>query len=165
MIEALLDYYAKNLAYTRHLLADVHTEQAARQPAEGVNHPLWIVGHLAMTSDRVAGKNLLGLAPQLPDSWSELFGPRSVPVDDFGRYPPLNDLVTALQGVHGAVDEAVRALGAGALDQPTPFERFRERLPTLGHSLTHVLVGHENLHLGQLSTWRRVYGYGPVSLS
>jgi hypothetical protein len=165
MIDPLLDLYAKNLAYTKHLLADVHTEQTAKQPAEAVNHPLWIVGHLATTSDIVAGHYLLGLSRQLPESWEALFGPQSTPVDDFGQYPPMNDLLTALHGAHAAVDQAARELKAEALADPTPFDRFRDRFPTLGHSLTHVLVGHENLHLGQLSAWRRVLGFEAVPLS
>lgn len=164
MRDVLLDLYAKNLANVKQLLADVHGESAARQPVEGMNHPLWIVGHLTVVSDRVGGHHLLGLEAQLPDRWGELFGPRTTPVGDFGRYPPLNELLTALQGSHAAVDRAVRSLEADALAQPTPFERFEERFPTLGHSLTHVLVAHENLHLGQLSAWRRALGYESVAM-
>jgi hypothetical protein len=45
---------------------------------------------------------------------------------------------------------------------PTPIEEVRGFLPTLGDSFVFVMAAHENMHLGQLSAWRRVQGMGRV---
>ena len=42
--------------------------------------------------------------------------------------------------------------------EPTPIEEFRGFLPTLADSFVFVMAAHENMHLGQLSAWRRVQG-------
>lgn len=46
--------------------------------------------------------------------------------------------------------------------QPTPLEAVRGFLPTLGESFVFVMAAHENVHLGQLSAWRRVQGMARV---
>ena len=43
--------------------------------------------------------------------------------------------------------------------QPAAVRGF---LPTLGDSFVFVMAAHENMHLGQLSAWRRVQGMGRV---
>jgi uncharacterized damage-inducible protein DinB len=164
MIDVLSELYAKNLAYAHRLLEDVPAARLSDQPGEGMNHPLWIVGHLAMTSDRVAIKRVLQLEPRLPDAWGSLFGPQSAPVADARQYPAMDQLLEALTATHQHVDQTLRTLDDTSLAEPTPDAGFAERFPTRGHALTHVLVGHENLHLGQLSAWRRMAGFGPVSL-
>jgi uncharacterized damage-inducible protein DinB len=58
----------------------------------------------------------------------------------------------------------VRSLDEAQLAAANPMQRLAERFPTTGHALTHVLVAHENLHLGQLSQWRRVLGLEAVSI-
>jgi hypothetical protein len=46
--------------------------------------------------------------------------------------------------------------------EPTPIEEVRGFLPALGDSFVFVMAAHENMHLGQLSAWRRVQGMGRV---
>jgi uncharacterized damage-inducible protein DinB len=46
------------------------------------------------------------------------------------------------------------------MPQPGPF--LQKELPTLGDILGHLMTTHPSLHLGQLSTWRRVIGLPPV---
>ena len=41
-------------------------------------------------------------------------------------------------------------------------EDIRGFLPTLGDCFVFVMAAHENMHLGQLSAWRRVQGLGRV---
>jgi hypothetical protein len=45
---------------------------------------------------------------------------------------------------------------------PTPLEAVRGFLPTLGDCFVFVMAAHENMHLGQLSAWRRIQGLGRV---
>ena len=46
--------------------------------------------------------------------------------------------------------------------EPTPIEAVRGFLPTLGDCFVFVMAAHENIHLGQLSAWRRMQGMGRV---
>lgn len=48
------------------------------------------------------------------------------------------------------------------IPEPQPIEEVRGFLPTLGDSFVFVVAAHENMHLGQLSAWRRVQGMGRV---
>ena len=65
------------MGYLRMLIADVPDERMAEQPVAGVNHPAWILGHLAYSADR--GRWLLGLNRECPAEWTEMFGPGSKP--------------------------------------------------------------------------------------
>ncbi len=46
--------------------------------------------------------------------------------------------------------------------ETTPLEAVRGFLPTMGDCFIFVTAAHENMHLGQLSAWRRVQGMGRV---
>jgi hypothetical protein len=94
MTEPLLHTWNLNLGYAKRLVADIPEAQMAVQPAAGMNHAAWVLGHLACTADM---------------------------------------------------------LGA-----------IRGFLPTLGDCFVFVMAAHENMHLGQLSAWRRVQGLGRV---
>jgi len=53
-------------------------------------------------------------------------------------------------------------ISAEQLDQTNISERMRPNLPKMHDLLSFVLTGHEAMHLGQLSTWRRVQGHPPL---
>jgi len=165
MLQPLLDAYEKNLTYAKRLAGDLPNEWICEQPSDGVNHPAWIVGHLALTSDRMAGQRLLGLSPQLPDNWTGLFGPGTVPSSDRTEYPLMEDLLTALRGIHAHLDRAVRGHDPQHMSQPIQDDELAGMFPTVGHGLMQVLVRHEMLHLGQFSQWRRIQGFPAVSLA
>lgn len=161
-VDGILLLYRNNLDYAQRLVADLDDDALALQPAAEMNHAAWVLGHLATVSDRVAGGMLLGLTPRLPDQWDELFGVKSIPTDERARYPGKQDLVEALIATHGVIDEKMGEMSDDLLAQPTSHERFAKRFPQMVEALIHVLVGHEQMHLGQLSAWRRVQGMARV---
>src|SRR4051812_35091605 len=55
------------MQYCRTLVADVADERMAEQPLPGVNHPAWILGHLAFSADRA--RWLLGGEKEMPAAW------------------------------------------------------------------------------------------------
>ena len=161
----LIDLYNANLDYARRLLEGVDDDASIVQPAPGVNHPRWIIGHLAGTADRVTGKIGLDLVQQYDDDFYAYFGIGSEPKADGSVYPPLDDLLERLTQRHEANIDALRDapedLFGRTLGDDVP-ERFRARFPTVGHVLLYTMAAHEQMHLGQLSTWRRVRGLGCV---
>lgn len=162
MIPSLLTLYGQNLDYARKLVDDVPHDGMCAQPAAGVNHPAWILGHLAITSDRIAMYRLLGEEPLLPEAWRTLYDEGTEPRNGDTGYPAKHVLLRALEQSHARVEAALRHRPPDTLGMPTPDAEFAALWPTLGMALTYVLVGHEQNHLGQLSAWRRFRGLPAV---
>jgi uncharacterized damage-inducible protein DinB len=162
MFDRELTLYAFNLTYCKLLVADVPDEQFAEQPAEGFNHPAWVLGHLAAVSD--FGLQILGRKFALPAEWHQLFDPGTVPSPERALYPPKAELLAAYEAGHHRLAEAVAA-GADPdrLARPNPVRQLRPVLPTLGDFLAHLLTTHEATHIGQLSAWRRQLGLASVA--
>ena len=109
MFDRELTLYAFNLWYGQHLVADIPDEQLAEQPAEGCNHPAWVLGHLAAIAD--LGLHLLGKPMVLSPEWHELFDPGSIPSPERSLYPPKAELVATYEAAAGWVRAArVRAI-------------------------------------------------------
>jgi len=158
MLRALLTNYADNLNRLRTLTHDLDHAAACAQPMPGMNHPVWVAGHLAIVADRAVAQRLLGQSPVLPDEWVERFTKGSTPAADPGNYPDLVELIAALSERHATVAELVSIEGVHVFEKTTPDEHFRQRFSTLGGALAYTMITHEALHLGQLSAWRRASG-------
>jgi hypothetical protein len=156
-LAVMADLYAKNLDYAHKLTDELPAEKWAVQPAPGMNHAAWVIGHLARTSDFAA--TLIDQQPAvLPENWTTVFGPVSTPSADASIYPDGKALLDALDSAHQRLAGALQKQDLGILDQPPSVERLKSRFPTLRLFVTHVMLTHEMLHLGQLSAWRRVQG-------
>jgi hypothetical protein len=68
----------------------------------------------------------------------------------------------ALEDAHAAIAAALPSIPESRWAETTPLEAVRGFLPTLGDCFVFVMAAHENMHLGQLSAWRRVQGTGRV---
>ena len=159
MIKSVLNTYAFNLTYARMLVADLDAPQMTLQPKPGMNHPAWVLGHLALSSDFAC--NMLGLEPKLPNDWNEKFGMGSKPTAG-GDYPDKDTLLSSLDEAHQRLATALEAADSATLDSQTPNEEFRRVMPTIGDGLVFLATGHECAHLGQLSAWRRASGLPSV---
>ena len=151
-----------NLWYSQKLVADVPDEQMCAQPVAGrvMNHPAFLLGHLAWAAGDVA-TGLLGLPPACPEGWKELFGMGAAPSADRSRYPSKAVLLQTLEDAHARLADAVAKATPETLDRPAP-ERMRSRFPTVGAMLVGLMTAHEASHNGQLSAWRRAMGLPPV---
>lgn len=159
MIEHLLALYEKNLDYARRLVADVPDEKLAHQPAPRMNHPAWVLGHLARAADFTLA--IFEQQPLCPPEWAKVYGRDSQPTSDRGAYGSKAELLHALERAHQHVSAALRCADWTRLDGP-PAENYRARFPTKWQLLIHMMTGHEQMHLGQLSAWRRVQGMPSV---
>ena len=160
MIQHLLFVYDMNLKRAERLVDDLTDEQMVAQPSGVINHPAWTLGHLGATSDALAG--MLGLPSTFPDAWREACRMGSIPSGDAADYPGKAELLEQLRAQHERVAEAVAAVDAERLQQPTP-PRLRERFPTIGDFAAALMTMHEGHHLGQLAAWRRALGLGAAT--
>jgi hypothetical protein len=160
MTNPLLHTWSLNLGYAQRLVADIPDEQMAVQPAPEMNHAAWVLGHLACTADMLG--SMLGLEPVCPADWPALFDWNSSPLSESSRYPTKATLLRALEESHAQIAATLPGVPASRWSEATPLEAVRGFLPTLGDCFVFVLAAHENMHLGQLSAWRRVQGLGRV---
>jgi hypothetical protein len=144
------------MRYCRTLMGDVADDRMAEQPIAGVNHPAWILGHLALMADGTVEK--LGGQKSLPQEWAALFKAGSKPSASRGIYPSKDDLLRAVEQTYQQVRQHAATATAEQLALPTANPRAKEALPTLKEMLALLLSGHMGVHLGQLSSWRRMIG-------
>jgi hypothetical protein len=148
------------MGYCRALVEDVPDERMVEQPLPGVNHPAWILGHLAWSTDRA--RWVLGLPPEFPPEWTTTFGFGTTPSTARGDYPSRDELIGAIEGGFQRLREQAAAATPAQLSQPSPNPRTKEQLPTVKDALAFLLTGHLGVHLGQLSMWRRMIGLPPL---
>jgi hypothetical protein len=156
--------YNMMLGYGQKLVADIPDDQMCAQPVEGrvMNHPAFILGHLAWVHDnRAAALNGQPPAGAATPEWKELFGMGSKPATERSKYPSKAELVKAFEESHARLGEAAAKATPDALAQPSP-EPMRARFPTVGAMVLGLMTSHFATHLGQLSAWRRAMGFPSV---
>ncbi|MEZ6059450.1 MAG: DinB family protein [Planctomycetaceae bacterium] len=147
--------------YCELLLADIDDAQMTNLPHPGMNHPAWIVGHVALAAD--LGAQLLGEDMATDEAWMAMFGPGSTPVDDRSKYPSKADLLAMVTRTYDRLLDLLEAADPETtLLQPNQTPFFPDQFPTTGDLLTHLMTTHAMLHLGQLSAWRRCAGLNSV---
>jgi hypothetical protein len=144
------------LQYARMLVTDIPDERLTEQPLSGVNHPAWILGHLAYSADR--GVSLLGGEKALPAAWTPLFGPETTPTNLRSDYPTKGELLERLEKQFERFRHQASSATSEQLAQPSTNPYTKDALPTLKEAIAFLLTGHLAVHLGQLSTWRRMIG-------
>jgi len=70
MLESAFHVNLFLVQYGHRLVGDIADERMAEQPIAGVNHPAWVLGHLAWTADRAL--EMLGAPVTVPAEWSNL---------------------------------------------------------------------------------------------
>jgi hypothetical protein len=158
-LETTLAVIRKTRLYTKDMLQNVWAEDWFRQPAEGINHIAWIVGHLAIAEHALTMKRIRGPrredADFLPESYATLFGKGSTPKADPSEYPSPEEILQVLDAVHQAAIREVAEFSdevlAENVDPPHPM--FRTKLEAI-----QWCPQHEMLHVGQIALLRRLFG-------
>lgn len=162
--EVLLPSARRMVAYADLVTKDIPADQFARQP-EGVStsSPAFNIGHLATYPDKLFA--MIGRPARDVSRYSELFGAGKECRDDPAGtiYPGKDELLALFFERYNALIETLPALAESELASPNPHpnERMRELFPTVGAMLAFMLLSHTFMHLGQISTWRRIMGLGP----
>ena len=160
MLTHLLHAYDMQLNIAKRLVKDIPDDQMCAQPNGLVNHPAWSLGHVVMSADG-AGK-VLGIEPQAPETWRDVFKTGGTPSGDPTGYPDKDALLAELEAVHDRWKAALAGIDAAVLDAEHPNEQMRAYLPTVGSMVAFMMTSHEMDHLGQIAAWRRAAGRGPA---
>lgn len=162
MIDALLFNFAHARNQTLKLVADLSDNQMCLQPAPGMNHPAWVLGHLYVVEFNLFKTVNGGQGPTPDPALAEIYGMNSKPVADQSKYLPKAFYVEKLAEMRAKIIARIKELTPEDLAQPHPDPARRERFPTILHALMLYGIWHETYHAGQLSAWRRVQGLPPV---
>ncbi len=124
-----------------------------------MDHPAWILCHLCLYHPAILG--LVRNEPfqdssQRPDA--SRYDEGSTPVDDMLQYLRKATLVEEFTQGHKAISAALGQSRPGALEAPSSLDRWRQAFGTAGRALAYLMLVYESVHLGQISTWRRVQG-------
>lgn len=144
---------------TKKLIDGIAADKLCAQPLPGMNHALWIAGHLATTDDYFL-QEFAGVKMTLPEKWNTLFGNGSTPTTDSSQYPSLTEVLSALENRRGAFVKWYESLSESQLAKAGP-EKWSKYAPTLG-DVAYFLTWHEGFHCGQLSSLRKAFGLGPA---
>lgn len=156
-----------SIGYAERLLKDVPSGRFARFAAAGgvaveANHPAFIYGHLSLYAPKV----LIQIghpAPGVPDQFELMFSKDASCRDDVDGdlYPPMDEITSFFFEAYRMVSGAVRSTPDATFEQENPATgRMAQLFPTLGSVQAFYCGGHLMMHLGQMSTWRRIEGLG-----
>lgn len=156
--------------YAERLSKDIPADQFAQFARTGdtvieANHPAFIFGHLGLYPCRIVsdlGNDASAVSPSAEDE--SLFSHHASCLDDRdgSRYPSKDVLVERFMVSTQAAIEALQTAEDDQFRVDNPNEQMRPKFPTVGAMHGFYLGGHVMLHMGQLSTWRRVMGMGPA---
>jgi hypothetical protein len=152
------------IMYTEKLCADIPADKFGHMPCKGMNHPLFNIGHLSLYAERVL--NMVGredLARKADPKHEELFKAGSPCVEQDGRYPSKDAVVKQFMDRYKVVADALPKVSDEVFAKPNPSGgRMTEILPTVGAAVMFMCGSHLQMHLGQISAWRRAIGLGSV---
>jgi DinB superfamily len=134
------------------MLEDMRDAPLTQPAARGGNHPLWVVGHLALAEGRLY--QLLLSEPNPVEHWSDLFAGGTEPSTDAKRYPAFDEVLGKYRQLRATTMKKLDSMDDTALDRPA------RTFGTVGNALTAIAM-HQMLHLGQVADARRTAGRTP----
>ena len=90
------------------------------------------------------------------------FGMQSKPSSDASLYASKEQLLADFEAGHDRVAQLLQEAGDAVLDNKITLARWESVMPTASLALPYLMLNHENVHLGQISAWRRVQGLPSV---
>lgn len=151
------------LGYALALLDDLTDEQFILRPDGRMNHPAWIVGHIAAYHPVIV--QLLKGEPVVDPKDDPLFGfAGHGPLDELAHYGSKRAMVDRFAAGHEEVAKALLDAQPEDYRRPPTLERWAKQYPTVEFMLPDLLLHHESLHIGQISIWRRAAGLPGVKL-
>jgi hypothetical protein len=146
---------------TSKLVEDMRDASLTQPTSSGGNHPLWILGHLALVEGSLP-KILFGEANPV-EHWGPLFAPGTQPMTDATSYPSFDEVLATYRDLRaknlGLLDE----IGDAGLDRAPKAvpPGFEDEMRTIGRTFL-TIAQHQMLHLGQITDARRAAGRKPL---
>jgi len=170
LAESIIAPARMGILLAERLVQGVSPDIFARKPSVGgttinANHAAFNFGHLALYPSRwLAAVGIDGSSLAAPDGFEDLFAAGKECSDDPAGtvYPAMDTVMNAFYASHRGALDLLRGVDDATFAKPNPREQSRDRLPTIGAAMVFYTSAHIMMHLGQVSTWRRCFGLGPV---
>ncbi|WP_435008699.1 DinB family protein [Tundrisphaera lichenicola] len=142
------------------LVEDMRGEPLTSPTSKGGNHPLWVMGHLAVVEGMIP-HTVLG-EPNPVEHWWPIFGTGSKPSEDPGAYPPFDEVLGSYRDQRAKNLAMLQEIGEAGLERApkTIPPGFEDRMKTVGRTF-HLIALHQMFHLGQVADARRAAGKEP----
>lgn len=134
-------------------IADIPAENWVKQPGDGSNHLLWIMGHLVWARGNMA--RTLGSSWSQP--WTKQFA-RGSAREEASQYPQTEVVQKAWADVSGELAKILPTAPADLLNQPHANPTFDGKV---GGFLA-FLAFHETYHVGQIGYLRKWLGHSAL---
>jgi uncharacterized damage-inducible protein DinB len=160
-IEFIRKGMERTASMTLKLIDDMKDQPLTFPTANGGNHPLWILGHLAYAEGQI--NHVMTGRPNPLADWKELFGPGTQPVAEAARYPAFDGLRKAFDDRRAETLRVLDTLTDADLERPSaacPPER-QQFMGTYAQCLMMAML-HPLTHRGQVADARRAAGRKPV---
>ena len=162
-VDYIVPCIRRAIGFAEKLVNDIPAQQFAHMPHPTMNHPAFCIGHLSLYPNRVF--NIIGQPKLIKEKpgYPELFQAGVACVEQDGRYPHKDEIVSYFMERYNAVATALASVPDEVLQRENPMEgRMREIFPLVGIAVNFLTNNHLMMHLGQVSAWRRAVGLGSV---
>ncbi|NBV64822.1 MAG: DinB family protein [Planctomycetes bacterium] len=152
------------IGYGTKLCEDVPADKFGHMPHPNMNSALFNMAHLTIYTERCL--QMIGredLAQTVDPKWEEQFKNGAQCVEQDGRYPGKEAIMKRYVERYTVVASALDAADDAVFTKPNPMGgRMTEMLPTMGAAVMFLCGSHMQMHLGQVSAWRRAMGMGSI---
>lgn len=127
----------------------------------GGNHPLWVLGHLAVSEGDLTG--MVRGDPNPLDDWKRYFDSGTEPSADASAYPPFDEVFGKFREMRARTMRLLEELHDADLDRAprAPQPGFEEIIRTNADALMLIVI-HQEFHFGQVADARRAAGRKPL---
>ncbi|MCG8408384.1 MAG: DinB family protein [Phycisphaerales bacterium] len=147
--------------FTTQLIDDMRDAPLTQPTSNGGNHPLWVLGHLAI-GEGLIRQVVLGESNPVAH-WEGIFGFGSEPSDNASDYPSFDEVMEKYRELRAENMRLLDELGEEGLDRPTkaPPPGLEALFQTAGQTFL-ITAMHQMNHRGQVADARRMAGRKPV---
>lgn len=153
----------RTIGFAELLVKDIPPDKFAHKPHPNMNHPAFCMGHLSLYPNRIF--TVIGQPKLIVEKprFAELFQAGCACVEQDGRYPHKDEIVSYYMERYNAALKTIAAVPDEVFQRENPLEgRLKEIFPFVGMAVNFLLNNHNMMHLGQISAWRRAVGLGSV---
>lgn len=131
------------------VVAEISEQDFEKRPAENLNPPVWLLGHLAVSVDAVS--RFAGEPYHLSEEWHTSFNASSTPFSNPAPYPSKAEILSAYQETVERSIGLLESMTDEQLRAPHGVEGLAETpVKTAEDMVALLLTGHVGWHLGHL---------------
>ncbi len=157
--ELLTDQIRRTREWTLLLIDDVEGDDWFFQPADGVQHAMWLCGHLACAQELLLFQRCIDRPTLDPEFMAHFPIGAAVKSGTAHTWPAPQTVLATMAEMQKRTEDVVIELDDALLAEPA-FGKDGAKHPhydTKAGAISH-LIRHEGFHCGQLATLRRLMG-------